>query len=65
MGTTFVQRPAKAMPFQQIDMHAFQYTHDADVHRIYFYIDLHKTCPKVWHDFYQYVYYAFPTLKHF
>ena len=28
----YVQRPAKAIPFQQIIMHALHYQHDVDVH---------------------------------
>ena len=35
-----VQRPAKAMPFQQIIIHALQYLHDLDVHLL-FCLDLH------------------------
>ena len=30
-----VQRPAKAMPFQQIIMHALQCQHDLDVHLLF------------------------------
>ena len=31
-----VQRPAKAIPFQQIIIHALQYQHDVDVHLLFF-----------------------------
>ena len=43
----YVQRPAKAMPFQQIIMHAlhFTYQHDIDVHLLFcFDLDLRITC---------------------
>ena len=43
-----VQCPAKAMPFQQIIMHALQCQHDVDVHLLFcFDIDLHLTCSQV------------------
>ena len=43
--TLHVQRPAKAMPFKQIIMHALHYQDDVDVHLLlYFDIDLHLTC---------------------
>ena len=39
-----VQRPAKAMPFQQIIMQALQFQHDLDVHLLFcFDHDLHIT----------------------
>ena len=39
-----VQRPAKAMPFQQIIMHALQWQHDLDVHLLFCVdLDLHIT----------------------
>ena len=39
-----VQCPAKAMPFQQIIIHALQYQHDIDVHLLFcFDLDLHIT----------------------
>ena len=39
-----VQRPAKAMPFQQIIMHALQCQHDLDVHLLFCVdLDLHIT----------------------
>ena len=39
-----VQRPARAMPFQQIIMHALHYQHDVDVHLLFcFDHDLHIT----------------------
>ena len=39
-----VQCPAKAMPFQQIIMHALQWQHDIDVHLLFcFDLDLHIT----------------------
>ena len=39
-----VQRPAKAMPFQQIIMHALQCQHDLDVHLLFRVdLDLHIT----------------------
>ena len=39
-----LQRPAKAMPFQQISMHALQCQHDLDVHLLFcFDLDLHIT----------------------
>ena len=38
-----LQRPAKAMPFQQIIMHALQCQHDLDVHLLFcFDLDLHN-----------------------
>ena len=40
-----VQRPEKAMPFQQIIMHALQCQHDVDVHLLFcFDRDLHIAC---------------------
>ena len=40
----FVQRPTKAMPFQQMIMHALQCQHDLDVHLLFcFDLDLHIT----------------------
>ena len=40
-----VQCPAKAMPFQQIIMHALQCQHDVDVHILFcFDLDLHLNC---------------------
>ena len=40
-----VQRPAKAMTFQQIIMHVWQCPHDVDVHLLFcFNLDLHITC---------------------
>ena len=40
--------PAKAMPFQQIIMHALHYQHDVDVHLLFcFDIDPHLTCSQV------------------
>ena len=39
-----MQRPAKAMPFQQIIMHALHYQHDVDVHLLFCVdLDLHIT----------------------
>ena len=35
-GAICVQRPAKAMPFQQSIMHALQCQHDVDVHLLFF-----------------------------
>ena len=35
MGTTCVQCPAKAVPFQQIIMHSLHYQHDVDVHLLF------------------------------
>ena len=42
-----LQRPAKAMPFQQIIMHALQCQHDLDVHLL-FYFDLDLHIPSSW-----------------
>ena len=43
-----VQRPANAMPFQQIILHALHYQHDIDVHLLFcFDLDLHIACSKV------------------
>ena len=43
-----MQCPAKAMPFQQIIMHALQSQHDVDVHLLFcFDIDLHLTCSQL------------------
>ena len=40
----YVQHPARAMPFQQIIMHALQCQHDVDVHLLFcFDLDLHIT----------------------
>ena len=40
-----VQRPAIAMPYQQIIMYALHYQHDVDVHLLFsFALDLHITC---------------------
>ena len=40
----YVRHPAKAMPFQQIIMHALQCQHDVDVHLLFcFDLDLHIT----------------------
>ena len=40
-----VQHPAKAMPFQQIIMHALHNQHDVDVHLLFCSdLDLHLTC---------------------
>ena len=40
----WLQRPAKAMPFQQIIMHALQCQHDLDVHLLFCVdLDLHIT----------------------
>ena len=42
-----VQHPAKAMPFQQIILHALHYQHDIDVHLLFcFDLDLHITCSR-------------------
>ena len=42
-----VQRPAKAMPFQQIIIHALQCQHDVDVHLLFcFDLDLPITCSR-------------------
>ena len=45
----FVQRPEKAMPFQQFFiMHVLQCPHDVDVHLLFcFDLDLHLTCSQV------------------
>ena len=42
-----VQRPAKAMPFQQISIHALKYQHDIDVHLLFcFDLDLLIACSR-------------------
>ena len=46
MGTTLRAAPAKALPFQQIIMHALQCQLDVDVHLLFcFDIDLHNLFP--------------------
>ena len=48
MGTTLRAASKKAMPFQQIIMHALQCQHDLDVHLLfYFDLDLHIPLPEV------------------
>ena len=42
-----VQRPAKAMPFQQIIMHKLHFQHNIDVHLLFcFDLHLHITCSR-------------------
>ena len=49
MGITLHAAPSKAVPFQQIIMHALYYQHDVDVHLLFcFDLELHITSSRGW-----------------